>query len=780
MSFTNTPVLPIEPFLDEICAKLKNSPTRCLILTAETAAGKSTAVPQALLKNFDGKIVMLEPRRLAVTAIADRISQSLKEETGHTVGYRLQLENKISRETRLEIVTEAILTRKLQSDPLLEDTNVIVIDEFHERSIHADLALALLKETMELRNDLFVLIMSATINYRSLAEYLDNSPVMQVPGRQFPVEITYSERTLVTEISDAVKTNAHKSILVFLPGIFEINKIRSLLEEKFSSEQIQILVLHSSIPLSEQKKILSPNTSNVPRVILSSAIAETSITVPDVTLVIDSGLSRLNKMNVALGMQTLVTEPSSIFSSDQRAGRAGRVQAGKCIRMWNKNEIRPLSQEPEILRTDLTQLVLECAAWGNCSRKNYRWLDEPAKSAWDTSLNLLELLQFIKEGKITEKGRQALKTGLEPRFAACCISGILHDMQEQTIKIILKYSQYKSSSPVIREKFISNLKKRMASVSLSSEHTTISPQEILLAGFPDRIALLVDRGTDYGEYQFPSGRKGILKFSTSFPQWIVCPKVDGGSTTAKIYEFEEIPTETAEKWLSTRTQKRTITEFTDTSSSRFSKKEVVCYNSIIISQKKINTSDSDYIEAVCNQILTNGIEWLPLDEKIREFLLRCEFYGLYQNPDITEKLESLKSTSGQWLKPFINSPKDLTAQTVYNSLYWYLDGSEIDSKVPQLLTLTNGKKRKVIYEKQNEKIIRPVLELIIQQIFGVFETPQICGQKVLLKLLSPARRPLQITTDLASFWTTSWIEICKEMKGRYPKHNWDYTITDKD
>lgn len=772
--------LPIEPYLDEICDKLKNSSTRYLILTAQTAAGKSTAVPLALLKNFTGKILMLEPRRLAVTAIADRLSSLKGEETGQTIGYRLHLENKVSTNTRLEIVTEAILTRKLQADPLLEDTNVIVIDEFHERSIHADLALALLKETMELRDDLYVLIMSATIDYRSLADYLDNSPVMEVPGRQFPVEVAYSERPLVSEISQAILTNEHKSILVFLPGLYEITKTRNELLEKFSQDEVEILVLHSSVPIKEQRKILSPNTLPVPRVILSSAIAETSITVPDVTLVIDSGLSRTNKMNLSLGMQTLVTEPSSQFSSEQRKGRAGRVQAGKCIRMWNKNEIRPLSQEPEILRTDLTQLVLECAAWGNCSRKNYSWLDEPSESAWNTSLKLLEQLQFIKDDKITETGRQALNTGLEPRFAAACIYGKTHGKIDETLKIILKYSEYSSSSTVMQEKFLTNLKNRMNRIDLPVKNETVTEQEILLAGFPDRIARLESKGPDSGEYQFPSGRKGILKSSTSFPQWIVCPKVDAGSTTARIFDFEEVPSDTAKKWLSSRTVSSIKTEFTGESSNQFVKKEITSYGSIILSEKKLTSSPQDYADAVCNQLAVKGLEWLPLNEKIKSFLLRCDFYCLYSDELIKTKIETLTSNSGQWLKPFINSPKDLNEETVYNALYWYLEGAQIDSKVPEMLILSNGKKRKIIYERQSEKIIRPVLELIIQQIFGVFETPEICGQKVLLKLLSPARRPLQITEDLANFWSTSWIDICKEMKGRYPKHNWDYKISEKE
>ncbi|MBP5283433.1 MAG: ATP-dependent RNA helicase, partial [Treponema sp.] len=301
--------LPVYPYLDQICENLKSSESRFLVLTAETAAGKSTAVPLALLEHFKGKILMLEPRRLAAIAIADRLSNLLGEETGRTVGYRLHLDTRVSDSTRLEVITEAILTRRLQADPLLEDVNVIVLDEFHERSVHSDLALAFLKETMQLRDDLYVIVMSATINYRSLAEYLgteDNpAAVMQIPGRQFPVEIEYKPDLSVAEavirelkMTDKAnpddKTNVRSdTILAFLPGIYEIRKTKSELENYLTGVSLyaEILILHSSVPVSEQRKVLRPCLTDSPRrVILSSAIAETSLTVPGVTVVVDSGL----------------------------------------------------------------------------------------------------------------------------------------------------------------------------------------------------------------------------------------------------------------------------------------------------------------------------------------------------------------------------------------------------------------------------------------------------------------------------------------------------------
>ena len=356
--------LPIIPYLDEICCTLKNSSSRFLVLTAETAAGKSTAVPQAILKAFPQSVIMLEPRRLAVLSIANRIAEALGEKVGQTVGYRMHLESKISKETRLEIITEAILTRKLQSDPSLEGISVVIIDEFHERSIHADLALAFLKEAMELRDDLYVIVMSATIETEKVAEYLGSkeqpAPVMKIPGRQFPVEIEYSGKI---SVSSAIITTLRsikdkkQTILAFLPGIADIRRCKAELEKiGFPNENTELMILHSSITLDEQKKVLSPLKEGVTRIILSSAIAETSLTVPGVKTVIDSGLSRINRMNISLGMEHLVTENESMFSAEQRAGRAGRLGPGKCIRLWNKNDVRIENTPAEILRSDITSL----------------------------------------------------------------------------------------------------------------------------------------------------------------------------------------------------------------------------------------------------------------------------------------------------------------------------------------------------------------------------------------------------------------------------------------
>ena len=837
-AYENLSSLPIFPFLNDICENLRKSESRFLVLTAETAAGKSTAVPIALLEHFDGKILMLEPRRLAASAIADRISDLLGEETGGTVGYRLHLDSKVSARTRLEVITEAILTRRLQADPLLEDVNVIVLDEFHERSIHSDLALAFLKETIQLRDDLFVIVMSATIDYRSIAEYLGSkenpAPVMQIPGRQFPVEIEYKPNLSVAgAILEELKTNdscippsknnsrssigksdcsafdknsRSDTILAFHPGIYEIRKTKSELEEKLTSDSsAEILILHSSVPLREQRKILRPCTVDSPRrVILSSAIAETSLTVPGVTIVVDSGLCRVNKMNVSLGMEHLVTENESLFSAEQRAGRAGRVAEGRCVRLWGEHDVRLEQNQPEILRADLTQLVLECAEWGACEINKLDWLTPPSESAWNAAKFLLENLDCLethedsngtKSTKITEKGKAVLKLGLHPRLACVALAG--------GAEAVLPFSEYAEASPERQKIFVNDLKRRLKGLNAQNQTFVLQNLPPVLAGYPDRLARIspeTQPNADRAEYQFPSGRKAWLSRELlsqaripSFPAWLVAPEVDAGERIGKIYSFEALSENQPEEFLKNHAKSEIRTEFVGlTNGSDFKnlsvqKKEILAYGAIILKEKKLPTESEDFALAVCDLVSKKGLDSLPLDSKIADFLLRTEFYIKNQSqnphseqvsaPELQKKFDSLAQNAKEWLQPFVRSQK-INAQDIYDALYWYLDGSEIDSKVPLQITLPNNRKRKIKYEKKANGDIQPSLEIIIQQIFGCFETPKILGKPVLLKLLSPASRPLQITEDLENFWTGAWVEICKEMKGRYPKHNWDYRKPD--
>ncbi len=845
-------------------------------------------IPAGLPKFFNGKILMTEPRRIAALSIAERVSEILEEPCGKTCGYKIHLENKTSRETKIEVVTEAVLSRTLQNDPSLEGYSVILIDEFHERSVTTDLNLAFLREAMELRDDLYVIIMSATIETKKLSEYLggpdyitgETVPVMEIPGRTFPVEVEYKpDSTMVRAICDElenikrgqppliqnIKRGQTPVILAFLPGIREIRKTESELRSALGDPQnsrTEIHVLHSSVSLSDQKKIFAPLPENTNRVIISSAIAETSLTVPGVTTVIDSGLSRVNRLNIALGMETLVTEAESEFSAEQRKGRAGRLQAGRCIRLWSKNEPRKKSMLPEILRTDISSLVLECAAWGkNLSESENFFLDSPSKAAIKTASEFLQNMNFLDSSrKITERGRLALEAGVSPRLANLILFAAENPaLKEDAVSLILKYSNYADSKSEIQKRFCDDIRLKItgAQNALAAHNTRSNKRDkggqvpsktaLLFAGFSDRLAKKcpetfsgTGKGNDKISYQFPNGHSAFLAKDLYFsqaPDWIIAPEVLATSSGGTVFDYECVTNAEAESLISNLIHEETECFFNE-DQTKISKFVYTKYGKITLSEKKVNVTKNDSVLAWCTQIRKKGLNSLNLSYKMQDFLTRADFYAVHTNAGtgsvaalqgeqdaaltqgvqapqdahgaaLTQGIQAPQDAHGaalsqgvhdtqnavpkdsqntgtsslslarleaapeEWLTPFLTDGK-LTDEILYNAAYWYLDGATVDANVPTQLILENGRKIKVSYENG-----RPVIEIIIQRIFGCFENPKIMGVPVLLKLLSPASRPLQITEDLAGFWNGSWIEICKEMKGRYPKHNWDYRVAEK-
>lgn len=786
---------PITPYLEQICDTLKKSPSHFLVLTAETAAGKSTVLPLALLEHFSGKIIMTEPRRIAVLGVANRVGELT--EKPKEVGYKIHLESRITCETRLEVVTEAILVRQLQSDPALEDFNVVVLDEFHERSVNTDLTLAFLKEAMQLRDDLFVVIMSATIDTKKLKRWLslpkppEEVPVISIPGRQFAVNVVYEpEKSIVSAVRQGIRYAGDSgNILVFLPGISDIRKAQEALLEtnEFSDDsENELCILHSSISLEEQKFIISPaSPAGKRRVILSSAIAETSLTVPGVNVVIDSGLARVNRMDINTGMEKLTTEKESEFSAEQRKGRAGRLCEGTCIRLWEKHDARVKDFLPEILRADLIPLVLECSERGIYSVEGIDWLDSPSVAAWTESVRLLQQLGMIKkDGRITEKGKAALTLGIHPRLAGIALMAFdksAGKLSREGQELLIKFSSYSRSSVELQKRFIIDLERRLKGCNCKDSQEDREFDFLILSGYPDRLAKRTsEAGVEPAEYKFAGGRQARL-YNRNAPLWLCAPDVTAGDKEAVIFDLVELEEPKINEFLEKHSEIRQICSFTQGTLQKF---EVKCFGEIVLSSKKIALSEGDYAQAWLTEIKEKGIDCLPFDAKCESLLLRAEFIE-QQNLQDSEKEEDihnnlysrLKLNANEWLTPFLGGKNTLTASTVYDALYWYLEGAEIDRIAPEILTLENGRRCKVKYEKL--AVIQPVIEIIIQRIFGCFQTPKICGKKVLLRLLSPASRPLQVTDDLEHFWTGAWVEICKEMKGRYPKHNWDLSIIEE-
>lgn len=766
--------LPVYPFLGEIADRVLSSPSKFLVLTAETGAGKSTAVPVGLLDRVPGKIVMLEPRRIATVAIADRIASLLGEETGETAGYRVHLDGKTGPKTKIEIITEAILTRRIQNDPALKGVSVVILDEFHERSIHSDLALALLREIVSLRDDLYVIVMSATIDATAIAESLA-APTMEIPGRRFPVEIEYASPSSLDPglsvfgraaraVGECLRSPGG-NILVFLPGIYEITKARELL----ASCGAELLVLHSSVPFAEQRKVLEwrHGPAQARRVILSSSVAETSLTVPGVSVVIDSGLSRITRFNVATGMDRLVTETESEFQATQRAGRAGRTGPGKCVRLWARHDVRVASTPPEISRSDIVPLVLECALWGVTEPDGLAWLDKPNAASWRTSQDLLFSIGALdRDGRITDRGRLLSSLGAHPRIGSVALEG--------ETALAARYSGY-SDNQRERERFTLDLERRIGSRGKKAGAGSIA----LLAGFPDRIA----RHTGDGVYQFPSGRlaslpKSVRSATARPPEWIVAPEVDAGDREGRIYSFEALDEKTAEAWLEKHCTKETRTEFQGgkyVPGAKTITTEFRLYGKLVLGERRLENVPGDAARAIVAAVRKDGLALLPWAKASEDFLARARFRELKKNGLEGGKSgdDALLASLEEWLVPFIPADGRIFAETLLDALRWHLDGSSVDRDVPQRILLANGLSRPLLYEElaPGEGPI-PVLETRIQDLFGCPDTPRILGTPVLLRLLSPAKRPLQITRDLAGFWKNTWPEVIKEMKGRYPKHKW--------
>ena len=484
-------------------------------------------------------------------------------------------------------------------------------------------------------------------------------------------------------------------------------------------------------------------------------------------------------------MEKLTTEKESEFSAEQRKGRAGRLCEGTCIRLWEKHDVRVKDFPPEILRADLVPLVLECSERGIYSVEGIDWLDSPSVAAWTESVRLLQQLGMIKkDGRITEKGKAALTLGIHPRLAGIALMAFdksAGKLSREGQELLIKFSSYSCSSVELQKRFIIDLESRLKRCICKVSQEDSEYDFLILSGYPDRLAKRTsEAGVEPAEYKFAGGRQARL-YNRNAPLWLCAPDVTAGEKEAVIFDLVELEEPKINEFLEKHSEIRQICSFTQGTLQKF---EVKCFGEIVLSSKKIALSEGDYAQAWLTEIKEKGIDCLPFDAKCESLLLRAEFIE-QQNLQDSEKEEDihnnlysrLKLNANEWLTPFLGGKNTLTASTVYDALYWYLEGAEIDRFAPEILTLENGRRCKVKYEKL--AVIQPVIEIIIQRIFGCFQTPKICGKKVLLRLLSPASRPLQVTDDLEHFWTGAWVEICKEMKGRYPKHNWDLSIIEE-
>ena len=766
-------MFPVEAQIGEIAAALAKN--RDVVLTAPPGSGKTTCVPPALLDAqwLNGKkIVMLEPRRIAARNCATYISKKLGEPVGGTVGYQVRLERKVSAKTRLEIVTEGLLTNRLLVDPELKDVGLVIFDEFHERSLQCDLAFALALEVRRaLRPDLRILVMSATLDADEVAAHLGDADVVRAEGRMFPVETVYlGDMPMSVAISKALK-ETEGDVLCFLPGEGEIKKIIELSNNRtIESGGVRVLPLYGSLPKEEQDRVFE--RSAMRKVILATSIAETSVTIEGITCVIDSGLMRVPRFSPSTGMSGLVTLPLTQDRAEQRRGRAGRVRAGVCYRLWTEGQqqSRPKRMMPEILETDLCSLVLTSAAWGALSREDLPWMTTPAAALWDQAVGLLKMLGALgTDGRLTEKGKAMSKLPMHPRLANMILGGgdpMLAAIIEEGAKSRETDIRYVPKTSRIKE-----LAKRFENQTIKqSNNRTISEGGALALAYPDRVAK--NRGN--GTFRMVNGRGAFLPEDDPMAKepYIVCCELDDRAGDAKVFLGCPISEDEILELFGNQIVEEPYCEWDRRTDS------VKCVIRGVLGALPIYEKPQRGAEgaqrALLEGIRIKGVDNLPCwGKESLQMRARINFLNRVGKgwPKIDDEtlLSALEGFVGGMTKWRDLEKLDITAVMDFILSESGHDRRELDRLAPTRMEVPSGSRMTIHYEGDE-----PTVEVRLQECFGLMETPKVVGGKVpiVMTLLSPAQRPIQITKDLAGFWKGAYQLVRKDMRGRYPKHYW--------
>ena len=810
MSFNPLDVnLPVTEIIPEVKNRLANEST--LIIHAPPGAGKSTLLPLALFKEpwLKGKkILMLEPRRLAAKSIASRMSFLLNQTVGLTVGYRIRFESKIGENTCIEVVTEGILTRMIQNDNSLEGVGLVIFDEFHERNIHADVAMALCRESQQiLRPDLRIMVMSATLDIPNLSELL-KATVVESKGRQYPIEVVYTGEQDIMLLPEMAANTVIKAVkkhegdtLVFLPGESEIRKCEELLKNKLSNFAIH--PLYGQLPFNKQQSAILPNKNGKRKVVLATSIAETSLTIEGVKIVIDSGFSRIARFDPNSGLTRLETVQIAKDSANQRAGRAGRLSAGVCYRMWSKATHSRLSahRTPEIMGADLANLVLDMAQWGVMDIQQLTWVTPPPKGHLLQASEILHQLEALNDGRITEHGKKIHRLPCHPRIAhmllmaedgnmlalATDIASILEERdplpKESGIDINLRIEalrRYRSNNGagkrLGRIERIADSYRQMFNIDL--ENGTYDPFEtgvILTYAYPERIAHA--RPGNNAQFKLANGKLAIAghKDDLAYEPWLAIAHVNDRERMGKIFLAAPLnPKDLA----SLVKEKEVITWDTDEGGLIATKDLRI--GSIVLQSKPLPSPDETHlVQAISDAIKIEGEELLSFDEAFHQWQNRVLSLRKWQPqegwPDVSTS--TLLTTNKEWLSPYLNQvkkPQDLKKINLVDVLQHDLDWVKqqaLDSLMPINIKVPSGSSIKLKYFPNGEP---PVLSVRLQEMFGMKDTPVINNGNttLLIHLLSPGFKLVQITRDLRSFWDNAYFEVKKELKRRYPKHSW--------
>ncbi|MEX1829555.1 ATP-dependent helicase HrpB [Luteibacter sp. CQ10] len=816
------PIFPITPLLPELLASLAEHPR--LVLEAPPGAGKTTQVPLALLDApwlAGGRIVLLEPRRIAARAAAAFMARQLGEEVGETVGYRIRFESRVGPRTRIEVVTEGILGRMIQDDPSLDGVGAILFDEFHERHLPGDLGAALALDVQaSLRPELRLLVMSATLDGERIAQWL-RAPRLTSPGRSFPVEVVHPpgrpqetvEHHLARIVAQALREN-EGDVLAFLPGRHEIERVRGMLERV--GDEVEVVALHGELSLAEQQLALTPADPGARRVILATNVAESSVTLPGIRAVVDSGQAREPRFDPPSGFTRLETVSISQASADQRAGRAGRVAPGRAYRLWPESRRLDASRTAEIEQAELSGLALELAGWGS---DDLPWLDAPPAGAMGQARDLLRRLGALDEADgITALGRRMLALGATPRLAAAALRApvarralvadllALADARSPLRGEAARNDDFRQRLHALHlwrdggaraarggladagalaaiEKASAGWRRRLDVRSpASGAPDSHAIGDLLVHAFPDRVARRDD--AQPSRYLLANGRGARLHDASALhgEPWLVVLDLRLDARDSLIFAAAPFDPDVLERDHADRFVTERVLRWDDARqmAEAFEERR---FDALVISRKAVPLGADDAVSTLLAAIRGRGVDSLPWSEHARRLRTRVNAVRVWSPelglPDVGD--EALLRTLDDWLSPYLSGKRRLEAlqaselSEALSSMFDYDQRRAIDAHAPEELVVPSGMSRRLEYgARDDDPAAPPVLAVKLQELFGLADTPRVANGRVpvMLHLLSPAGRPIQVTQDLAGFWNRTYPEVKKELKGRYPKHPW--------
>ena len=795
--------LPIEDHLDQVASGVASS--RLSLLEAPPGSGKTTVLPLHLsAQRWLGgrKVLVLQPRRVAARTVAARMATLLGEQVGETVGYQVRMERQIGPSTQIEVITEGLLARRLISDPELSDVGLIIFDEFHERSLATDVSLVMALESAEaLRPDLRLLVMSATLGDSSAVPALSSAWRYSFSAAPFPLEVFYAQpepRRPVWESAGLAVVDAARrfegDILAFLPGRYEIERTREFVASRLPS--VDVVELYVEQSLSEQASALKPDPSGRRRVVVSSPIAETSLTIDGVRVVVDTGLHKVARTDT-VGMSELTLEMVTLDAADQRAGRAARTGPGVCLRLWSEHEHRTLrpKREPEVLRSDLTSTLLDLAAWGCPDPASFGWLTSPTQAQLEAATGTLRALGAVDlKGKLTAHGRALQGLGTHPALAEMCLKAREAGLEDSCAAIIASLEarlprrdsadlrpllNAKGGNPSTKAAWLG----RIRALPRSPSHIQVPEDDavgyLLAAAFPGRIARRREAGSE--RYLLASGEGATLRRGDALriSEFLVAAQLQRGGPDLVISAAAPFNPALLSGPLKHLVTSRVVSSFEPSRGGLVARRQDAC-GSIVLKESLNAQPSADEQRAALLQFLSTpeGFHTIPFNDTATAFRHRVSFarsaspgLGL---PDLSEA--ALMQSVDAWLLPFlpeVTSLRSINEERVTQALLATLTHQQhvaLDREAPSLFRLRNGRTRPIHYDRAEG----PYVEVVLQDLFGTHATPHLGTSKVPLTiaLLSPAKRPVQVTRDLAGFWKGAYQQVRKELRGRYPKHRW--------